>query len=227
MTKKHEYRYEVSRISDDAGIIFLDIKTKKQYRLDEEKRELLGVGDENWGERIKITKATDIETTVPYFRKTGVKLKGYYVYENIKGDRFVHDKIKGLFIGIDPVNKNIVLHVKSHSKIPSLGTIPFIHKPLYIGKVKASQYPFAFMGISVAGIQTLIPLVEELSAINPVLAGLVYESPIIAGAVAEGVMRNKTLQKDVKKFEKLVQKEYHRFRKWEKSNIEKRLEKVI
>jgi hypothetical protein len=227
MSEKHEYRYEVLGVSEDAGITFLDRKTKKTYRLDEKTRELVGIREENWGERIKITKNMDIEATVPYFQKQKMKLKGYDVYANIKGDRFVHDKEKRLFIGIDRVNKNVILHVKPQAKMPILATLPFVHKPLYIQRVKLSEYPYAFAGVSLGGLQVLTPLIEELSAVNPILATAVATTPALAGVIAEKVIRNKAFQKDVKLFEKLVHEEYTKFKVWEKSHIERRLEKVI
>ena len=227
MAEKHEYRYEILGVSDDAGITFLDTKTKETYRLDEKKRELVGNREENWGKRVKITKGTDIETAVPYFKKQKAKLKGYDVYENIKGDRFVHDKKGGLFIGIDKANKNVTLHVKPQEKMPTLGSLPFIHKPLYIQRIKASDYPYAFVGTGLVAMQALLPMIDELSVTNPLLATAVATTPALAGIIAEKVVRNKALQKDVRLFEEFVQKEFHKFRKWEKSHIERKLEKVI
>jgi len=227
MAEKHEYRYEVLTMSEDAGITFLDRKTKKTYRLDEDKRELVGIGEENWGKRIKITKGTDIETAVPFFKKQKAKLKGYDIYENIKGDRFIHDKEKKLFIGIDKENRDVILHVKPQEKLPVFTTLPFVHKPLYIERRKFSEYPYAFSGVTLGGLTVLMPLVAELSATNPILAGVLLESPVVAGVVAEKVLRNKAFQKDVRLFEKLVHEEYTKFKAWEKSHIGKKLEKVI
>jgi hypothetical protein len=227
MTKKHEYRYEVLTISEDAGITFFDTKTKKIYRLDEDKRELVGIGEENLGKRIKITKGMDIETTVPFFKKQKAKLKGYDVYENIIGSRFIHDKEKKLFIGIDKENKNIILHVTPQQKLPVLVTLPFVHYPMYIEKRKFGEYPYAFTGTTLVGMQVLMPLINELSAVNPILATALATTPAIAGVIAEKVVRNKALQKDVKLFEKLVHEEYTKFKTWEKSHIERKLEKVI
>jgi hypothetical protein len=227
MAEKKEYRYEVLTMSEDAGITFLDRKTKKTYRLDEDKRELVGIGEENWGKRIKITKGTDIETAVPFFKKQKAKLKGYDIYENIKGDRFIHDKEKKLFIGIDKENRDVILHVKQQEKLPVFATLPFVHYPMYIEKRKFSEYPYAFAGTTVAGLQVLMPLIDELSTVNPVLATALATTPAIAGVIAEEVVRNKALQKDVRKFEKLVHEEYTKFKAWEKSHIGKRLEKVI
>jgi hypothetical protein len=169
----------------------------------------------------------DIETTVPYFKKQKAKLKGYDIYENIKGDRFIHDKEKKLFIGIDKENKNIVLHVTPQVKMPVFVTLPFVHYPMYIESRKFSEYPYAFTGTAVAGLQVLMPLIDELSVTNPVLATALATTPAIAGVIAEKVVRNKAVQKDVKLFEKLVHEEYTKFKTWEKSHIGKRLEKVI
>jgi hypothetical protein len=227
MAEKKEYRYEVLTVSEDAGITFLDRKTKKTYRLDEDKRELVGIGEENLGKRIKITKEMDIETTVPFFKKQKAKLKGYDIYENIIGSRFIHDKEKKLFIGIDKENKNIILHVTPQAKMPVFVTLPFVHYPMYIESRKFSEYPYAFTGTAVAGLQVLIPLIDELSAVNPVLATALATTPAIAGVIAEKVVRNKAFQKDVRLFEKLVHEEYTKFKGWEKSHIGKKLEKVI
>ena len=227
MAKKHEYRYEVLTMSEDAGITFLDRKTKKTYRLDEDKRELVGIGEENWGKRIRITKATDIETAVPFFKKQKAKLKGYDIYENIKGDRFIHDKEKKLFIGIDKENRDVILHVKQQEKLPVFATLPFVHYPMYIEKRKFSEYPYAFTGTTVAGLQVLMPLIDELSVVNPILATALATTPAIAGVIAEKVVRNKAVQKDVKLFEKLVHEEYTKFKEWERGHVGKKLEKVI
>jgi hypothetical protein len=76
-------------------------------------------------------------------------------------------------------------------------------------------------------LQVLTPLIEELSGVNPILATAVATTPALAGVIAEKVVRNKAFQKDVKLFEKLVHEEYTKFKAWEKSHIERRLEKVI
>jgi hypothetical protein len=227
MPEKKEYRYEILVISEDAGITFLDRKLKLPYRLDENRRELVGIGEENWGKRIKITKATDIETAVPFFKKQKARLKGYDVYENIKGDRFVHDKEKKLFIGIDKENRDVILHVTPQAKMPVFLTLPIIHKPMYLEKIKPSEYPFALVGTYVVGTQVLMPLIDELSVVNPVLATALATTPALAGVIAEKVVRSKELQKDVRKFEKLVHEEYTKFKAWEKAHIGKKLEKVI
>jgi hypothetical protein len=231
MAEKKNYRYEFISAGEDTGIRFLDTKLKLPYRLDEKTRELVGVAEENWKKRIKITRATDIDTRIPFFVKTERKLKSYDVYENIKGDRFIHDKEKSLFIGIDESNKNIILHVKPTPKFPTIGTLPFIHKPIYLGKIGFKDYPYAYATTTLVSIQAILPLVEELSTVNPALTAILATTPALAGYVAEKIVRNKKLQaevrKDIYKFEDLVHDEYSKLKKWEKAHLEKRLEKVI
>jgi hypothetical protein len=229
--KEKEFRYELVSVSDESGIRFLDTKKRLPFVLDEKTGDLIGMGEENWHKRMKITRDMDIDTRVPYFRKVKEKLKDFDIYANIKGDRYAHDKEKNLFIGIDKATKGQILHVQKHEKLPIFGTIPIIHYPIYVGKKKIGDYPYAFAGTAVTGTQFLMPLVEELEVVNPPLAWAVASSPIVAGVVAEKLIRNKKLQaeirKDIHKFEDFVHGELEKIRTWEKAHFERKLEKVI
>jgi hypothetical protein len=229
--KGKEFRYELAGISDEAGIRFLDTKKKLPYVLDEETGELIGMGEENWHKRLKVTKEMDIDTRIPFFKKVKEKLKGFDIYANIKGDRYAHDKEKNMFIGIDKAVKGQILHVQKQAKMPIFGMIPIIHYPLYVQRIKAKDYPYAFVGSTVVGTQFLMPLVEELEAVNPPLAWAIASSPIVAGVVAEKLIRNKKLQaeigKDIHKFEDFVHGELEKIKTWEKAHFIKKLEKVI
>lgn len=234
-----DYRYEFVGAGSDMGIRFLDTKLKLPYRLDEKSGDLIGMGQENWHKRIKITKETDIDPRVPYFRKLDKKFIGkdmnkYDMYADIKGDKFIHEPVKGLFIGIDKENKGTILHVSKEKTEPTFGTIPLIHKPIYLGKRTVSEYPFGLMTGFTASTTVLRPFTEALMEVNPVLAVAVGSSPITAG-IAYDIIRNKKLSHELKEdvikleheLKKELMKEGHAIHKWEKAHFEKKLEKVL
>lgn len=229
MKEKIRYKYELYGTSAETGILFQDSETNMIYRLDEEKGELVGATSKNFGERIKIEKGTDIEPNVPYFKKEKYKMKDYDVYSNIKGERFIHDKEMGTFIGIDETNKNVMLHIKKREKMPVF--VSALGHPLYIGRMKETEYPYAFAGTTVAGIMALEPLIEELSVINPPLSYILATTPALAGFVAEKIIRNKKLheeiKKDIKKFERLIHAEIGKMKTWEREHLMKKLHEVI
>jgi len=231
MTKEIEHRFEFTGATEDMGIRFLDTKMKLPYMLDEKTGELIGTGRENWHKRMRITKETDIDTDIPFFRKTNEKMKGLDVYANIKGERYAHDKEKNLFIGVDQRIRGQILHVRKQEKLPVFGMIPIIHYPLYVAKRKFSEYPFLFAGTAFGGLSILEPLIMELQTVNSPLAIAVASTPALAGYVAEKIARNPKLhdefRKDIHKFEDFAHKEYHKFRTWEEKHFEKKLEKVI
>jgi len=239
MAKEHEYRYEFFGASDDAGIRFLDLKTKQSWLLDEKTGGLIGVSDSNWHKKMKITKDMDIDPRIPFFRKLDKKFKGndkkiYDIYSNIKGDRFIHEKEKNLFIGIDQTNKGMILHVKQQQKMPVFATLPVVHQPLYIQRTPIKQYPFGLVGGFMATQTFLTPYAEELSSVNPALAVAIYGSPIVAGLAFDLIRRKgfrHEVKEDVVKLEKelkfALKHEAHAIKKWEKAHLEKKLEKVM
>jgi hypothetical protein len=239
MAKEHEYRYEFEGASEDMGIRFMDTKTKEIWMLDEKTGELIGVGKENWHKRKKITKDMDIDPRIPYFKKLNKKFLGkdknlYDTYTNIKGDRFIHEKKKNLFIGIDKINKGIILHIKQQQKMPVFATLPFVHYPLYIQRTQIKQYPFGLVGGFMATQTFLIPYVEQLATVNPALAITIGGSPIIAGLAFDLIRRKgfrHGVKEDIIKLEKelkfALEHEAHAIKKWEKAHFEKKMRRVI
>jgi len=148
------------------------------------------------------------------FRKLKEKKWERDVYQDTEGNKFVYWEEKGILEGIEGKAKGEILHV---AKVPRgvilMGHIPFTHFPIYMKKVPFKQYPFALVGVSMAGLQTLAPIIEELGTVNPPLAYAVATSPALAGILAEKLRNAKfreAVKKDIHKIEDFIKEEYEK-----------------
>lgn len=148
------------------------------------------------------------------FRKLKEKKWRREVYQDKEGSKFVYWQEKGILEGISGKSEGKLLHV---TKVPrgviKIGNIPFIHYPLYMKKLALKKYPFALVGVSIAGIQTLTPVISQLEAVNPPLAYAVATSPVLVGVLAEklrDVKFREEVKKDIHKIEHFITEEYEK-----------------
>lgn len=148
------------------------------------------------------------------FKKLKEKKFGRDVYQDPEGNKFVYWKEKDILEGISGETKGKILHV---TKIPrgviKMGHIPFTHYPLYMRKLPLERYPFALVGVSLAGLRLLTPIITELESVNPPLAYAVATSPVLVGILAEklrNVKFREEITKDIHKIEDFIMEEFEK-----------------